>query len=379
MLIKGLLFPASILAGTIVGAGFFALPFVFQKSGILTGFFYLAFFAVFLVISYLIYGDIIVRTPGEHRFVGYAKMYLGNWGYWLTVFFGLIPLIFALTIYLILAPSFSRLFLDGNFIYHLLAFWLAGSAIILLNVKRIAFVEFLIVLGTVLIIFLVFGFGAEKIINLEIDWVSFNFLSLAAIGPVLFALSGAEAVPEMVSYFREAKIPSSFFRGSLVLGMAVPAIMFLFFVAAVFGLSPEISEDAVSGLIGRVPDQLLGAVGILGLISLMSSYIILGLNAREVFFYDLKWPDWLSRALIVILPLGFYFLGFRSFISLVSNVGGIFVPFGGALIIWMWYRANKQLKTPPVFVGKYIQLIMPFLFVVFLAVTIYFLFLNGYN
>jgi amino acid permease len=365
--------PASILAGTVVGAGFFALPFVFQKSGALTGLFYLLTLTLLLAVSYLFYADVIVRTPGEHRFVGYAQIYLGKWGYWLTIIMGLIPLVFALTIYLILAPSFSRLFIEGNYVYHLLIFWLAGSIAILLKTRRIAFIEFLIVAGTVLIIFLVFGLGIGKLSGSEINWLPFNILNLTAIGPVLFAMAGDAAVPEMISYFRESGLTVKFFPNSLFVGMIVPAIAFFAFVLGVLSLSPIVSEDAVTGLIGRIPDLVLAAIGVLGLISLLSSYIVLGLNARRVFLYDLKWPDWLSRALIIILPPAFYFLGFQSFISLVSNIGGIFVPLGGALGIWIWYRANRKLRQPPVFVGQYLKIARPILMAIFLFISIYFL------
>lgn len=378
-LIKRLFLPASLLAGTVVGAGFFALPFVFQKSGLLTGLFYLILFTIFLIISYLIYGDIIIRTPGDHRFVGYARMYLGRWGYWLTILLGLIPLVFALTVYLILAPSFSQLFSGGGYVFHLLAFWVIGSIAILMNTRRIALAEFLIVVGTVLIILVVFGLGIGKFVVNGNNWLPFNILSFAAIGPVLFAMAGDSAIPEMIAYFKESKLNPSLFKKSLVLGMVIPALAFLAFVLGVIGLSPLPSEDAVTGLIGLIPGPILGAIGVLGLISLLSSYVVLGLSARRVFLYDLKWPDWLSRTLVVVLPPIFYFLGFQSFINLVSNIGGIFIPVAGALGIWMWYRANKQLATPPVFVGKYVRMSMPVLFAVFLAVTIYFLIFNSYH
>ena len=39
------IFPTSLLAGTIIGAGMFALPYLFEKSGIILGLLYLIFLA----------------------------------------------------------------------------------------------------------------------------------------------------------------------------------------------------------------------------------------------------------------------------------------------------------------------------------------------
>src|SRR3989344_6228056 len=170
MLFKPILLPASILAGTVIGAGIFSLPFVFKNVGLATGLFYLFFFAVFYLAVYLISADLIRKTPGEHRLVGYAKIYFGRTGFGAALFIGLIQLFFVLTIYLILAPSFSQLFIADNFIYHFWAFWILGSAAILLNVRKIALLEFLMVAGILAIIFLIFGSGLKDFLTMFPDW-----------------------------------------------------------------------------------------------------------------------------------------------------------------------------------------------------------------
>ena len=86
---RSIFLPASILSGVIIGAGMFALPFIFESVGLATGFFYLAFFAAALILVYLVYADLVVRTPGKHRFVGYARIYFGDLGFWFAIFTGL--------------------------------------------------------------------------------------------------------------------------------------------------------------------------------------------------------------------------------------------------------------------------------------------------
>lgn len=362
--------PASILAGTVIGAGVFSLPFVFNAAGLLTGFFYLAFLALIYIMVDLLYADVIVRTPGEHRFVGYSKIYLGSTGFWAAIFIGLFQAFFVLTVYLILAPSFSRLFIENNAIIHLLAFWLLGSIAILLNIKRVASIEFLITAGIIFIIFLTFILGAPGFIQRSINW-QFDLSNLILVGPILFALAGRVALPEMMSYFKESKIPLGFFRKAVIWGMVVPALVYLLFVVGILGLSFPVAEDAVSGLVGQVSMPVLAAIGILGLLSLISSYIIIGFDTARILKYDLFVPDWLSKGLVVFVPPALYFLGFKSFIGMVTFLGGVFIPLGSIFVLLMWLKAKKKLAVPPVLVGKFIPKSIPILFLIFFIVLIY--------
>lgn len=365
-----IILPASLLTGTLIGAGMFSLPFVFQKSGLATGLFYLSLFTILFILVYIFYVDVVVRTPGQHRFLGYSKMYLGRWGFVSAIFINLMQMLFVLTIYLILAPSFSRLFIADGLPYHFLGFWILGSIAILFNTKRIALAEFIINIGIGLIIALIFILGAPRFFASNFEWTFLpsNFL---AVGPLIFALSASVAVPEMVSYFRESKIPLTYLRRSLILGTFLPAVVYFLFAVGIIGLSPSVSGDAVSGLINKVPAFILGALGILGFLSLVSSYIVIGLNTRRIFQYDLSAPSWLSKILVIFTPIIFYILGFRNFIEAVSFVGRIFLPLESILIIFIWLSARQKLKTPSFLTGRWSLLAAPVVLAAFFIVLIY--------
>lgn len=366
-----IILPASILAGTIIGAGVFSLPFVFTKGGLLTGLFYLLLFAVVFILVDLIYADLIIRTPGDHRFVGYSKIYLGKGGFWAAILMGLIQALFVLTIYLILAPSFFKLFIPENTILHLLIFWFLGSAAILLNIKKIALAEFLITIGIILIILFTFVLGAPNFFQREISLFPFDLSNLIVVGPILFALGGRVAVPEIINYFRETKTPLSFLKKSLIVGILGPAVVYFLFVIGILGLSGVVAEDAVSGLIGQVASPVLIAIGVLGLLSLISSYIVIGLNASRIFNYDLAFPNWLSRSLVIFVPPILYFVGFQNFIVLISFLGGVFLPLESIFVLFMWLKANKKSETPPILIGKQVKMIVPVLLLIFFIVLIY--------
>lgn len=370
-LLKNILVPASILAGTIIGAGVFSLPFVFKEVGLATGFFYLAFFCLVYIFVYFLYADIAVRTAGEHRFIGYAEIYFGRFGFWASIFIALFQLFIVLVIYLILAPSFFKLIFSGPETFYLTVFWLICSIVIMMDIKRAAIFESLIVSGVVIIIATIFFLGFGGFINSEISWGGIDISKFLAVGPILFALAGFLIVPEVISYFREANIPISFARKSLIVGAVVPAIAYGAFVLGILGLSKSVSVDAISGLIGNVPLFYLILLGILGSLSLMGSYILVGIIIRKMLNLDLHFSKWLSMAMTIALPILFYFMGFRDFIGSISFVGGIFLPVEIIFIIFMWLQVQKKSEIPPILTGKYTKFLIPLALLVFSMVLIY--------
>ena len=368
---KNILVPASILAGTIIGAGVFSLPFVFKEVGLATGFFYLAFFCFIYIFIYFLYADIAVRTPGEHRFIGYAEIYFGRIGFWAAIFIALLQLFVVLVIYLILAPSFFKLLLSGSETFYLAVFWLICSVVIMLDIKRAAIFESLIVSGVVIIIAVIFFLGLGGFLSSDIPWGGIDISKFLAVGPILFALAGILTVPEVISYFREANIPISFARKSLVIGAVVPVIAYGAFVLGIIGLSESVSVDAISGLAGNIPAPYLVLLGVLGSLSLMGSYVLVGIIIRKMLNFDLHLSKLLSMVLTIVLPISFYFIGLRDFISSISFVGGIFLPIEIIFIIFMWLQMDKKSEMPPTLAGKYTKLLISPILVVFSVILIY--------
>ena len=70
----------AVLVGTTIGAGIFGIPFVVSKIGFVPGIFYLLILGVLVLILNLAYGEIILRTPGDHQLTGYGEIYFGEIG-----------------------------------------------------------------------------------------------------------------------------------------------------------------------------------------------------------------------------------------------------------------------------------------------------------
>ncbi|MDE2001705.1 MAG: hypothetical protein KGI60_04045 [Patescibacteria group bacterium] len=363
--------PASILTGTIIGAGVFSLPLVFVRVGLATGLIYLALFGALFIVLYLLYADVIVRTPGEHRFVGYAKLYLGKPGFAAALVIGLVELLVVLAIYLILAPSFLKLVFGGSAGTDMLVFWALGSASVAMSNKRMGFLEFVIVNGIALIIALIFLFGFGPFLANPIRFGFPDLTKFSVAGPILFSLSGSLAIPEMIAYFRESKLSPSSFPGALVLGMAIPVVCYAAFVIGIIGLSPAVSGDSVTGLMGSVPAVALGGIGILGFLALISSYVVVGLNVRHIIEYDLGFSRALGFAAVVAVPPVIYLAGLTNFTQAVSFAGSVFLPLESFIILLVWKRMQATNQEQPVFSGWWAPYAVPVIAAVFLAVLGY--------
>jgi len=340
---RNLILPASLLAATIIGAGVFALPYVFDKAGLLTGLFYLVIFTAVFIVIHLMYADIGLCTPGAHRFVGFSEIYLGSFGKWLAILATVAGMTLVLTVYLILSVSFLNFFIPwAPNIQKLLLFWFISSITIFWGINRVAASEFLITLGIVAIIFIIFIFGFRNF-GRFLSEPLFNFAYIILpYGPVLFALAGRTAVLALIDYMRKNNQPLSSVKKAIILGTFLPAIIYLIFVVSIINLSDRVTEDSVSGLIGRLPLPLLWLLGILGLIAIWSTYIVIGRDIRKILETDLKLPDLTSRVLVFIAPLGLYFAGLTNFLSLVKLTGGVFVGLESILVVLIWRKLQKQ-------------------------------------
>ncbi len=372
---KNYFLPIGLLAGTIIGAGIFSLPFVFKAAGLGVGFFYLALAAFVYVTVHLMYADIVLRTAGEHRFVGYAERYLGRGAYWFAIVSTVVSAVFVLTIYLVLALSFADLLAaNGPDLYKIGLFWILGSAGIFLSLRELASLEFWITGGIAAIIALIFGLGIIDSPQLMFGDFKPNLENvLLPLAPILFALSGRVAIPALVDYFKHPQGVAGvvILKKVIEWGTVLPAVVYAGFVLGVVALSPVVSPDAVSGLSAVVSPIVMFIIGVLGILSLFSSYIVVGLDVYNILRYDLKFI-WLTRVLVVVGgPMAIYLSGFKDFIELVSFTGGIFLAIEGLFVVFMWQRAARMAVMPTVMFEKHRRWLPALIILVFAAALLY--------
>lgn len=346
---KNFILAVSLLAGVIIGAGIFALPFIFSKTGFVAGIFYMGVFTLVFITIHLMYADIMIGTKGrEHRFAGYAKIYLGQAGYYSAILMTIAGMFFVLTVYLALSVSFLPSVGLPAGIFGLILFWAASSLPIFFNVKEVAILEFvsnIAIFGAILLLFF-FALGLPFKTPF-FQPVSFSGFFLP-FGAIFFSLAGRSAIPELIDYFREGN--SFSLRQSIIWGTAVSAIIYLVFIYAVLVLSGTVSEDSIAGLAG-LSRSLLLSLAVLALINLWNSYIVIGIDVKESLKMDIGLKPWQAGLAVLAAPLAIYFIGFQDFMPLINFTGGLFLGFEGIFIVLMWQRLKKVsllgFKTAP--------------------------------
>ena len=126
------------LAGSIIGAGIFALPFLFATFGTVWSFVLLGVGTLAYALIHLLYADVLFQTPGVHLFVGLARRYLGRTARAAAVCMIVVEMILVLTVYIILAVSFVRILSPS--LAPLIAaflFWLLGTIFISVKLQGI--------------------------------------------------------------------------------------------------------------------------------------------------------------------------------------------------------------------------------------------------
>lgn len=364
---------SSILAGTILGVGLFGLPYVFSTSGFIIGLLFVIICFFLTTITHLVYGEALLRTPGEHRAPGLAKIYLGKKGYYISIIASFISLTGVLLAYLILGGQFIQNFAqifgnnlninDATFI-----FWIIGAIGMTMGIRFIGISE---VLGIILIIILIFAYLILGLPGLKLqNFVGFNLNNFfLPYGVLLFSLSGGSAIPEIFNYFKNRGISKEQinFKTPIILGSIISTILYLIFIIGAFGLFPNkiIPVDLIPDLLTSNPILAI-ATNILGLVLILTSYFILGLSYRNVLFFDLKIKKVLSWIIPIFLPLVLFFFQNKGFINIIEFLGAFILAIETIITFIIHYLSQKRGSKTPAYQIKFPMIVRIILIVLLL-------------
>lgn len=333
-----------VLFGTIVGAGIFGLPYMVQRSGYLAGLFWMLLLAGAVTLTHLLYGEVVMATPGEHRLVGYVKMYLGPWAHRVETLASVIGLFGSNLAYLILGGLFlSSIFQafgmpiaesQGTAIL-----FLFGLAAAWFGTKFLSGVDFwltLVEFGSFVLLSIIALAGVEAghLATFRIDEAFLPY------GIVLYAYGGLTAISEVKAI---AGGEPRLVRRSIVAGTLMAAALTILFVTSVVGaLGPGTTEEAVGGLNmkfgGSLP--LIGAIA--GFFSILTSYIVFSEYLKSQFNKDFHWPKPVAVAAATVIPLTLFFLGVRSFGAVIEFIGALLIGLEGIFVAWMYLKVREK-------------------------------------
>ncbi len=329
--------------GSIVGAGILGLPYVFAQSGPEIGAAWLLVLGAVMLGIFLMYAEVVLKTPGHHRIGGYVEAHLGRrWGLFATVVFAG-AVMGAMTAYVILG---------SGFLYGLLHPWIGGSRILYaLAMTAVAAAatwrgtRFTSRMEGVVVGILLFLFGF--VILASLPYVAWQNLAAARAdglllpyGVILFALSGLGVVPEIsvVLGARRRRLPHA-----ITVGLFTVVMLYLLFSLSVVGVTGSATTpEAFDGLTAVLGGSF-GAVSfLLGSLIVLSVFSMSSLQLRHSLQYDVRVPRTIAWVLASFPPVILYLLGVNMFISLIGFVGSVFAGLVGIIIILTYERMRRS-------------------------------------
>jgi tyrosine-specific transport protein len=333
--------------GSVIGVGVFGLPFVFAQAGIGIALIHLVFLGIINLLFLLIYSDIVRNTKGHHRMTGIVEIYMGRaWALFSTViqFLGVWGAIIA---YIIIGGTFSHVLLSpllgGEVFIYQIGFFLVSSLLVLGGIGFVSRIEAFLVFTLLIMLAVVVGGSAS-----HIEWTNLMTVDTTQwflpFGVVLFAFGGISAIPEVADVLGKDKRNLS---RAIAAGIGIVALVYLVFSFVVVGVAGlGTSQDAVQGLGAVVGDWVLIVGSIVGLFSVLTSFLVLAASIMNTLIYDFKWPYLGSWLTAVLIPLIVFLFGARSFIDVVGFTGSVLVGVSGLLILYMYMKAKGHVCLP---------------------------------
>ena len=358
--------------GSTVGVGIYGIPFAFQKAGFGIGFLFLISVGGLILLSNLLYGEVILRTHERHQLVGYTNKYLGVWARKINLFTFMVGAYGALIGIIIISGGF----LANVFSFSLrlspaswsTIFILIASFFIFRGLRTVSRIDFFMMFLFASIILLIGLFGIKSVSfgNYALAVKNFWFLPF---GIVMFAMSSKPGVPLVreVLAGAEGKLGKA-----LMFGTAIPAALYLVFTLVVVGISGDAtSPDAISGLSSFLGTKIILIGSLFGFLTSFSIFINLGTALKESFqedfYFNRRWA-WL---LVIIPPYVLFLSGVRNFIDIIGLVGGVAVSIEMIILIFLYAKARKNGDRVPEYS---IRLPMPVLYLmmaIFAAGAVY--------
>lgn len=333
------------MIGTIIGAGVFAIPYVFAQSGVVTTLIYFLAVGSLVILLHLFFGEAISRTKEETRLIGLTGKYLGRKRKFIVGLAFFIGTIGSLLIYIILSGEFLDLIfpnLFSNFQWSLIA-WFLLSFMVFCGTRSIAWTELLLssILFLTAILAVVFCAPKISLSNFSLFNSSKVFLPF---GIILFSLVGWSAVSE-ARYLLAGK---KHLKKVLLVSLLACTIFYIIFGLAISGVTGKLTTPEPFGaLANSLGHKIIIIAGIFGFLAVATSYMTLVNYLKHTFMFDYKVKRVPSFFLASFTPLVLFLFGFNQFITLVSWLGAFIGLTEGGAIILIWQKAKKMGERNP--------------------------------
>jgi len=336
------------LVGSTVGVGFYAIPLTFVKASFGVGLIFMVIVLGLMLLTNLLYGEVVLRTHQRHQFVGYVNKYLGKWArrinlfiFWISVYGALVGIIIISGTFLSNVFSF---YFSFSSVFFSTVFIIVASILVASGLKTISRFDFLmmIVFGAIVGFITISGAKYISWSNYGFEMTDFWFLPF---GVILFAMNSTPGIP----LIREVLIDREHdLKKAIIYGTLIPAIFYLIFVFVVVGISGDItSPDSIAGLQIFLGNKILVIGSIFGFVTSLTIFLNLALALKESLNYDFHFKRKWVWLLAMVPPYLLFLSGIRNFIDIIGLVGGVAISLQSILMIFLYVKAKKNGERIP--------------------------------
>jgi tyrosine-specific transport protein len=218
----------------------------------------------------------------------------------------------------------------------------------------------------ILVVLLIFALAVFKINPVNLSGFSFSKM-LVPYGIILFAFMGTSAIPEMSEELAKNKKE---LKKAIIIGSLIPLVVYVLFATSIVGvLGSKTHEIGALGLAAILGEKMAFIGALFALLTVSTSFMILGLALKELFWYDYKLRKNTSWLLACFVPFLLFLLvrkvaSFSIVLDLTGIITGAII---GILIVLMAINAKKKCERKPeytIYINKFIAFIIILLFII---------------
>jgi len=356
---------ASMITGTVVGAGILGLPYTFYNSGFLLGCAMLMFSIITSLLLMIYISELDFNIKNIHQIPGLVRHALGKKAGFVQFIVFVLGTYGATTAYTIGVSKILNILFGISAPELMLYYFLFCSALVFFGLKVVGKAEF--ILSTIVISIILF---LSAVVSAGVNPVNLSGFKtdnlMLSYGVILFSCLGVNIIPEVNIYLREDKRRVKL---SIITAMVICFVIYFFFAYSFSGaFGSNIHDIAIDNLKGKL--LILGSV--FACLSMTSAYLSLGLTLRDSFMQDYSIKSDLFATLFTTMPslLIAIFMN-PGFVNALSFTGAYVASIEGILIALAVLKQRKKYKMRLVKMGSFPLYMIMFVFSLVLLLKTY--------
>jgi len=371
-MLKNYLLAITILMGTIIGVGLFAIPYVINKSGVLPLFVFIITLAFIQYYLHMLFAEAVLSTKEKHRLPGFVGKYIGRKSKKFTFLVEIVGVYGSILAYIIVGGIFLQQLLfpyfGGGLFFYSTVIFIFVSIITFFDIKLIAGTELVLTSLLILAIGLIVwrGFGQIQFSHYHlIEWEN----AFLPYGLIFFAVGGGAAIPEVCRLLSHQKDK---IKSAIAWGTFIPAALILFFVLVILGITGAgTTPDTLSGLAAVLPSGVVIFSLIFGLLAIITSYIVFAQATEEIYQWDFGMNNKSAWFLACFIPYFLYLIGWNNLTKVISFTGAVCGGLSGIILIWLVFKIKNRPERVSLIKNKLTRPVAYFLSLLFILGVIY--------